>query len=178
MCRCKSVDLKVRFDVCRWIIFCVVVKLQRSLGQCVDAEALILKAVSMSAVKQFVVQVSSYKGRSVNALFVAVRLDFVVSSLSPFRYWITVRLHKSRVGADTLKLTTELMSKNGRRAVIQCLFLNCQFIALSCRTVTHNVLQICDGRDFYHKCWCGALNFRLAQNCLRSTKPRLLQMCC
>ena len=45
-------------------------------------------------------------------------------------------------------------------------------------TIGTNVLQICDGRDFYHKCLCGAQNFRLPLNCLRSTKPRLLQMCC
>jgi len=44
--------------------------------------------------------------------------------------------------------------------------------------ISYNVLQICDGQDFYHKCLCGAQNFRLPLNCLRSTKPRLLQMCC
>ena len=45
-------------------------------------------------------------------------------------------------------------------------------------TIGYNGLQICDGRDFYHKCLCGAQNFRLPLNCLRSKKPRLLQMCC
>src|SRR5690554_7212935 len=44
--------------------------------------------------------------------------------------------------------------------------------------ISYNVLQICDGQDFYHKCLYGAQNFRLPLNCLRSTKPRLLQMCC
>lgn len=44
--------------------------------------------------------------------------------------------------------------------------------------IAFNVWQICDGRDFQHKCSFGELNFLLPQNCLRSTKPRLLQMCC
>ena len=41
-----------------------------------------------------------------------------------------------------------------------------------------DVLQLPEGRDFYRKCLCGAQNFRLPLNCLRSTKPRVLQMCC
>ena len=71
-------------------------------------------------------------------------------------------------------------------SLIECIFClqKCQEENLSARmsfqmsmrclhkAMSHNVLQICDGRDFYHKCSCGA------QNCLRSTKPLLLQMCC
>jgi hypothetical protein len=51
-------------------------------------------------------------------------------------------------------------------------------VALSGLRVADNVLQIGDGRDFYHKCLCGAQNFRLPQNCQAETKPRLLPMCC
>ena len=59
MSRFRSVNFNVRFVVCREIICCVVVDLQSSLGQCVDVKALILKVVSMSAVKYFVVLASS-----------------------------------------------------------------------------------------------------------------------
>jgi hypothetical protein len=45
-------------------------------------------------------------------------------------------------------------------------------------TMTANVLALPEGRDFYHKTSFGELNFRLPQNCLRSTKPRLLGRCC
>lgn len=45
-------------------------------------------------------------------------------------------------------------------------------------TIGGNVWQICDGRALQHKCLCGAQNCLLPQNCLRSMKPRLLQMCC
>ena len=44
--------------------------------------------------------------------------------------------------------------------------------------IGHNVLQLPEGRNLYHKTSFGELNFRLAQMCLRSTKPRLLGRCC
>ena len=40
-----------------------------------------------------------------------------------------------------------------------------------------NGLQLQEGRDFTISSF-GELNFRLAQMCLRSTKPRLLGRCC
>jgi len=58
-------------------------------------------------------------------------------------------------------------------------FFVCRFIvALSFFTMTANVLQLPEGRDFYHKTSFGVLNFQLAQMCLQSTKPRLLGKCC
>jgi len=52
------------------------------------------------------------------------------------------------------------------------MFIVCRF------TMTANGLQLPEGRDFYRKTSFGELNFRLAQMCLRSTKPRLLGRCC
>ena len=45
-------------------------------------------------------------------------------------------------------------------------------------TLAANVLRLREGRDFYHKTSFGERNFRLLQNCLQSTKPRLLGRCC
>jgi hypothetical protein len=52
-------------------------------------------------------------------------------------------------------------------------FVLCSFFRLA-----GNVLQLQEGREFYHKTSFGEQNFRLAQMCLRSTKPRLLGRCC
>ena len=54
----------------------------------------------------------------------------------------------------------------------------CSFYALSSFRLAGNGLQLPEGRYFYHKTSFGELNFRLAQMCLRSTKPRLLGRCC
>jgi len=44
--------------------------------------------------------------------------------------------------------------------------------------ITHNVMQLTEGRDFNRKTTMEARNLYIAQNFLRSSKPLLLVRCC